>query len=94
MIDGVLYGKGFSIPLLCCVEEFQQARVMQELHEGICDSHIGGRALAFKVLRVGFYWPSLREDYLSYVRRCDSCQRHKYVTDRAIVFFSFPMAFQ
>jgi len=58
------------------MEESQQVRVMKELHEGVSGSHIGGRALALKILRAGFYWPSLREDCLVYVRRFDNCQRH------------------
>jgi len=34
---------------------------MAELHEGICGSHIGGRALVLKAIRAGFYWPTMKE---------------------------------
>ncbi|XP_068486575.1 uncharacterized protein [Phaseolus vulgaris] len=33
-----------------------------ELHEGICRSHISGRALSSKAIRAGYYWPTMRED--------------------------------
>ena len=49
---------------------------MSELHEGICGSHVGGRSLASKVIRAGFYWPSVREDCVRYAQRCKQCQMH------------------
>lgn len=55
MIQGVLYRKGFSMPLLWCVDELEQVRIMQDVHEGVCGNHIGGRSLAVKVLRAGFF---------------------------------------
>ncbi|GAU47407.1 hypothetical protein TSUD_403880 [Trifolium subterraneum] len=38
--------------------------------------HIGGRSLAGKVTRAGFFWPTLLSDANSHVRSCDKCQRH------------------
>ena len=46
MIDGELYRFGFTHPLLECVHGEKCTRIMAELHEGICGSHVGGRALA------------------------------------------------
>lgn len=54
IIQGVLYRKGFSMPLLQCVDELEEVRVMQEVHEGVCGNHIEERSLAVKVLRAGF----------------------------------------
>lgn len=31
--------------------------VMAEIHEGICSSHLKGKALSRKVMRAGYYWP-------------------------------------
>ena len=66
LIDGELYRFGFTHPLLVCVHGEKCMRIMAELHEGICGSHIGGRALATRTLRAGYYWPTMRED----------CKRH------------------
>jgi len=33
------------MPLLRCVESQQKKRIIQQVHEGICGSHIGERAL-------------------------------------------------
>ncbi|XP_025702637.1 uncharacterized protein [Arachis hypogaea] len=35
---------------------------MDEVHEGVCGTHIGGRSLASKILRAGYYWPTLQQD--------------------------------
>ncbi|RDX62562.1 Pro-Pol polyprotein, partial [Mucuna pruriens] len=49
--------------------------VIKEVHEGVCGTHVGGRALAGKIARAGYYWPSLKADCMDYVKRCDTCQR-------------------
>jgi len=76
LIDGDLFRFGFTHPVLACVHGEQCTRIMSELHEGICGSHVGGRALASKVLRAGYYWPTLREDCVGYAQRCKQCQQH------------------
>ncbi|RDX89827.1 hypothetical protein CR513_28402, partial [Mucuna pruriens] len=38
---------------------------MREVHEGVCGTHIRGQALARKVARVGYYWPTTRVDKIS-----------------------------
>ncbi|RDX73535.1 Retrovirus-related Pol polyprotein, partial [Mucuna pruriens] len=70
-----LYRRGFSFPLLRCLEDEELAYVIKEVHEGVCDTHIGGRALASKIARAGYYWPTLRRDCLEYVKKCNKCQK-------------------
>ena len=70
LVDGVLFRHGFTHPILTCVSGNECARIMSELHKGICGSHMGGRSLASKVIRAGFYWPSVREDCVRYAQRC------------------------
>ncbi|XP_068461682.1 uncharacterized protein [Phaseolus vulgaris] len=62
--------------LKICVHGEQCARLMSELHEGVCGSHVGGRALASMILRAGYYWPTLKEDCVRYAQRCKQCQLH------------------
>ncbi|RDX83156.1 hypothetical protein CR513_35952, partial [Mucuna pruriens] len=75
IIKGELYRRGFSFPLLRCVEGNEARYVVREVHEGVCDIHIGGLALANKIARVDYYWPTLKNDCMEYVKRCDRCQR-------------------
>jgi len=70
LIDEKLFRHGFTHPILVCVSGEQCTRIMAELHEGICGSHIGGRSLSSKAIRVGYYWPTMREDCTRYDQGC------------------------
>ncbi|XP_057426098.1 uncharacterized protein LOC130719491 [Lotus japonicus] len=70
LIDGELYRRGIMSPMLKCVDTKDAPGIMAEVHEGVCSSHIGGRSLAVKVLRAGFYWPTMKKDCLEYVKKC------------------------
>ncbi|KAL5539705.1 hypothetical protein UlMin_045788 [Ulmus minor] len=67
--------RSFSSPSLTCLNEDQAKYVLQEVHEGVCWNHSSGRALAHKVLRQGYYWPTIQADSLAFVQKCDKCQR-------------------
>src|ERR1051325_10307850 len=72
--SGKLYRLGRAAPMLRCVGEKDMLVVMKEVHEGVCGNHGGGRALASRILRVGYYWPTLTRDCLEYVAQCSKCQ--------------------
>ncbi|CAJ2677241.1 unnamed protein product [Trifolium pratense] len=76
VLDGKLYRRGFSIPLLKCVDEETVDYILREVHEGINAQHLGGRSLARKALRAGYYWPTMQQDAKDHVKKCDKCQRH------------------
>ncbi|KAI5387173.1 hypothetical protein KIW84_073357 [Lathyrus oleraceus] len=76
LLEGKLYRRGFSIPLLKCVEEEKVPDILGEIHRGINAQHLGGRSLARKALRAGYYWPTMQNDSKEHVKRCDKCQRH------------------
>ncbi|KAL0416231.1 UNVERIFIED_CONTAM: hypothetical protein Slati_3455000 [Sesamum latifolium] len=79
MIDGELYKRGFSQPCLKCLTPEEGNYVLRKIHEGICENHIGGKALAGKTLRQGFFWPSMLFDAHELVKRCRACQEHANV---------------
>jgi len=66
LIDGKLFRHGFTHPILMCVSGEQCTRIMTELHEGICGSHVGGRSLSSKAIHAGYYCPTMREDCTRY----------------------------
>ncbi|XP_057444368.1 uncharacterized protein LOC130736570 [Lotus japonicus] len=74
LLDRILFRRGFSSPLLRCLPPGKYEAVMAEVHGGVCASHIGGRSLASKVLRAGFYWPTIRKDCAEFVKKCEKCQ--------------------
>ena len=53
--DQKLYKRSFSGPYLLCIHPEASELVLEELHEGICGSHIGGRSLAHRAITQG-YW--------------------------------------
>ncbi|XP_016200035.1 uncharacterized protein LOC107641040 [Arachis ipaensis] len=62
IIQGQLFKKGLSQPLLKCLRPDQMDYVLREVHEGCCGHHIEGKALARKLVRADYYWPSMMSD--------------------------------
>ena len=74
LLDGVLYRRGFTLPLLRCVDDEEADYVLREIHEGVCGNHSGARTLAFKALRQGYFWPTMHQDAKKMARSCKTCQ--------------------
>ena len=53
--DSKLYRRSFSGPYLLCVHPDQTELLLEEMHEGICESHTGDRSLAHRAITQG-YW--------------------------------------
>ena len=52
--DQKMYKRSFSGPYLLCVHPEAVQPLLEELYEGICDSHIEGRSLSHRALTRGF----------------------------------------
>ena len=46
-----LYRRSYDGVHLCCLKKKEAERVIEEVHQRICGSHINGRMLAKKILR-------------------------------------------
>ena len=77
---GSLYKRGFFTPMLKCITGKDIEYVLREVHEGICGNHIGARALAGKVLRQGYYWPTILRDATDLVKKCKIFQEHAKIS--------------
>ena len=77
---GSLYKRGFFTPILKCIAGKDTEYVLREVHEGIYGNHIGAWALAGKVLRHGYYWPTILKDATYLVKRCKICQEHARIS--------------
>ena len=73
LIRDVLYKRGFSRSYLRCLSHDEADYVMREVHEGICGNHTGARSLVHKLIRAGYYWPTMLKDTQAYVKTCDKC---------------------
>ncbi|XP_057517953.1 uncharacterized protein LOC130798872 [Amaranthus tricolor] len=77
--EGTLYKKSYTHPLLKCVAPEEGNYILREIHEGGCGIHQGVRTVISKVLRSGYYWPSLRKDAEELILRCPECQYHSKI---------------
>ena len=77
---GSLYKRGFFTPILKCIAGKDADYVLREVHEGVCGNHIGARALAGKVIRKGYYWPTMLRDATDLVRKCKIYQEHAKIS--------------
>ena len=48
--DKKLYKRSFSDPYLLCVHPEASESLLEELHEGVCGSHTGGRSLSHRAI--------------------------------------------
>ena len=76
ILNNTLYKRGFSIPYLKCVDEEEAKYILEEINERICGDHVGPRSLVNKVIRTGYFWPTMQVDAMELVKKCDKCQRY------------------
>ena len=62
LMNGQLYKRSFSLSLLKCLRPMDADYALQEVHEEICRNHLGGKSLAYKVLRQEYYWLTMKKD--------------------------------
>eukprot|EP00253_Pinus_taeda_P010376 PITA_10376 len=74
LINDVLFKRNYDSMLLRCLEKTEAEKVLQELHDGPAGRHYARDATAHKILRAGYYWPTLFKDSHNYVRKCKNCQ--------------------
>ncbi|KAG7548008.1 Integrase catalytic core [Arabidopsis suecica] len=76
IIKESLYKRSVSDPYLLCIFGPEVEIVTSEVHEGLCGSHSLGRAMAFEIKRLGYFWPTMISDCIDYAKRCKKCQMH------------------
>ena len=76
ILDNALYKRGFSMPYLKCVDEEEARYILEEIHRGVCGDHAGAKPLVNKVVRIGYFWPTMQVVAVEIVKRCDKCQRY------------------
>lgn len=73
IIDNVLFWKNHEGILLNCLKLDETDKVLKEFHAGDCGGHLYWKSTADKILRAGFYWPTLFVDANKYVTSCHKC---------------------
>jgi len=83
-LGDLLYKKSYPNLLsdlyLRCLGPDEAKIVMQEIHDGNCGNHVGGRSLPTKHNQ-GYYWTKMFND-TEYVKKCPQCQRFALSSSR------------
>ena len=72
----VLYRRTPDLGLLRCVDAVEAVRLIEQIHAGVCGTHMNGLTLARKVLRVSYFWMTMENDCCKFVQKCHKCQVH------------------
>jgi len=73
--DQKLYKRSFPGPYLLCVHPEVVKLLLEELHEGICESHTGGKSLSHRALTQDYWWLNMQKEAQEYVKKRDQCQK-------------------
>jgi hypothetical protein len=68
-----LYRRTIDVLLFKCLGSNQSRIAMEEVHEGICGTHQSVHKMKWLLHCVGFYWPTMLNDYFRYYKGCESC---------------------
>jgi len=74
VLDGALFWKNHEGILLNCLTMNEANNIMKEFHAGDCEGHLYWKSTADKILRAGYYWPSLFADVKKFAMSCHKCQ--------------------
>jgi transposase InsO family protein len=69
-------GLGWKNPdgvILRCVDDVESKKLMDEFHGGFCGGHFAAKTTTHKILRAGYYWPTIFSDVHQFVRKCEPC---------------------
>ena len=67
IIGDTLYRRGADSVFRRCLTHEEAERVLNDCHSGACGSHMSRYATAQKILRAGYFWPSLFKDCITAV---------------------------
>ncbi|XP_050229150.1 uncharacterized protein LOC126678290 [Mercurialis annua] len=80
--NGFLYRTSLTHPWSRCVSPQTGGSILKEIHEGICGANKGAITIARKTMLQNYYWPTIKEDAKTLVKKYDKCQRHDNVSCR------------
>ena len=84
-MNGELYKKGFSLQYLKCLTP-----------EGICGNHSRPHSLVGKTIRAGYFCPTMQQDAVELVKKCDKCQQFgnvQHIPGELLTSISLPWPF-
>jgi hypothetical protein len=75
LIDQVLYWKYPLGMLLRCLYPQESQKIMFDFHDSLCGGRHFWGTTDYKILRDGYFWPTLFTDVCAKIRACVKCQK-------------------
>ncbi|GJU46302.1 reverse transcriptase domain-containing protein [Tanacetum coccineum] len=76
LIKGGLYKNSYLTPRLRCIGPSQSDNIIKEIHEGSCGFNMEPRFMVVRVMKQGYYWPSMHRDATRIIQDCMQCQEY------------------
>ena len=54
----------------------QRPDILTSCHDSACGGHFSRQLICQKIIRAGYFWPTLFKDSHAHVKKCDACQRY------------------
>jgi hypothetical protein len=74
ILSDTLYHHGIDTILRRCLIHEEAEHILNYCHLGACGGHLSGMATAQKILRAGYFWPSIFKDCIEAVKKCPPYQ--------------------
>jgi hypothetical protein len=74
ILGNTLYCHGIDTILRQWLIHEEAEYVLNDCHLGACGGHLSGMATTQKILRAGYFWPSIFKDCIEAVKKCPPCQ--------------------
>jgi hypothetical protein len=74
LIDGILYRQGANRMMMKCITREEGIELLEDVHNGVCGSHMSWCSIIGKAFQHGFYWPTAKDDTMEVVKKCRDCQ--------------------
>ncbi len=73
IIGDTFYRCGIDTVLRRCLTHEEAKKVLNYCHSDACGGHLSGYTTAQKILRAGYFWPTIFKDCITAVRSCHAC---------------------
>jgi hypothetical protein len=70
----MLWRSFIHLPREIFLVQENDGNILKEIHDGTAGGHFTGNTTTHKILRDGYYWPTLFKDAHTYARNCKTCQ--------------------
>ena len=70
IVDNTLYCRGVDSILQRCLTHEEAKVMLNDYHGGACGGNLSGLSIAQKILREGYFWPSIFKDCVDVFKRC------------------------